>query len=213
MSETVARHAQAVRTTTRPRRRGLVISALIVLAALGAWQLATAALHLETWVLPTPVEVAAAFTQPDTQALIVDNLWPTLEEAAVGFAICVGIGVGLAAAMASSRVVRDGLYPLLIASQAIPIIAIAAVLVVVLGYGLAPKVVVVVLFSFFAITVNVYDALQTLDPDLPGCCAPWERRAGTCCARHGCPPLCRASSRAPSWPSRTASRRPCTANG
>ena len=163
-----ARHAQAWRTTTRPRRRGLVISALIILAALGAWQLATAALHLETWVLPTPVEVAAAFTQPDTQALIVDNLWPTVEEAAVGFAICVGIGVGLAAAMASSRVVRDGLYPLLIASQAIPIIAIAAVLVVVLGYGLAPKVVVVVLFSFFAITVNVYDALQTLDPELPG---------------------------------------------
>src|SRR5205085_6187259 len=80
-----AGHAQAVRTTTRPRRRGLVISASIVLAALGAWQLATAALHLEAWVLPTPVEVAAAFTQPDTQALIVDNLWPTVEEAAVGF--------------------------------------------------------------------------------------------------------------------------------
>ena len=49
-----ARHAQALRTTTRSRRRGLVISALIVLAALGAWQLATWALHLETWVLPTP---------------------------------------------------------------------------------------------------------------------------------------------------------------
>ncbi|HKC73860.1 MAG TPA: hypothetical protein VKF37_06615, partial [Chloroflexota bacterium] len=64
MSDTATRHAQAWRTSTRPRRRGLVISALIVLAALGAWQLATAALHLETWVLPTPVEVAAAFTQP-----------------------------------------------------------------------------------------------------------------------------------------------------
>jgi ABC-type nitrate/sulfonate/bicarbonate transport system permease component len=78
------------------------------------------------------------------------------------------IGVALAAAMSASRVVRDGLYPLLIASQTIPTIAIAAILVVALGYGLAPKAVVVVLFSFFAVTVNVYDALQALDPELPG---------------------------------------------
>jgi putative hydroxymethylpyrimidine transport system permease protein len=150
------------------RPRGYLLSLAIVVAAVVAWQGATVLLHLESWLLPTPGQVAATFTQPDTQALIGENVWPTVEEALAGFAVCVVAGVGLAVAMAASRVVRDGLYPLLIASQAIPTIAIAAVLVVAFGYGLAPKVVVVALFSFFAITVNVYDALQTLDPALPG---------------------------------------------
>src|SRR5207302_6746141 len=65
------------------------------------------------------------------------------------------------------RIMRDALYPLLIASQAIPTIAIGAVLVIAIGYGAAPKVIVVVLYSFFAVTVNVYDSLQSLDPEMP----------------------------------------------
>lgn len=155
-------------TPAHARWRARLLSALIVAGALAVWQLAAWTQHLEAWLLPSPAAVIAAFTQPDTQSLIAGNLWPTVEEAAAGFGACVVVGVALAVAMASSRVWRDGLYPLLIASQAIPTIAIAAILVVAFGYGLAPKVIVVVLFSFFAVTVNVYDALQALDPELPG---------------------------------------------
>src|SRR5579875_1597900 len=146
---------------------GRGLTALIVLGALGLWQAASRAFGA-AWLLPSPGAVVAAFADPDTQSLIANNVGPTVEEALAGFALCIVVGVALAAVMASSRAVRDGLYPLLIASQAIPTIAIAAVLIVALGYGLMPKVVAVVLFSFFAITVNVYDALQTLDPELPG---------------------------------------------
>ncbi len=145
-----------------------MLSLGIVTAVLGLWQLLAWALHLESWLLPTPLDVASAFTQSDTQRLIGDNIGVTVEEAALGFAICLLVGVALAIAMAGSRVVRDGLYPLLIASQAVPTIAIAAILVAVFGYGLAPKVVVAVLFSYFAVTVNVFDALRDLDPELPG---------------------------------------------
>jgi len=150
------------------RAWGRLLAPLLVLAALGAWQTATWALRLQAWLLPSPGDIAAAFGDPDTQARIIGNLWPTIEEALVGFACCLVVGVALAWAMAASTIARDALYPLLIASQAIPIVAIAAVLVVVFGFGLAPKVIVVVLYSFFAVTVNVYDALQTLDPELPG---------------------------------------------
>ena len=115
--------------------------------------------------------------------------------------------------MAASRVVRDGLYPLLIASQAIPTIAIAAILVVAFGYGLAPKVVVVVLFSFFAITVNVYDALQTLDPALPGLLRTLGASRWDVLRTARSRPRCPASSPAPSSPSPIASRRPSTASG
>lgn len=174
MNETRTPDRLSVTRRTEPRAsqrrpwwsRGLAV--LILLAAVALWQLATAAFHLESWLLPSPADVAAAFAQPDTQSMLASNLWPTVQEALVGFAACLVVGMALAVAMAASRILRDGLYPLLIASQAIPIIAIAAILVVALGYGLAPKVVVVALFSFFAITVNVYDALQTLDPALPG---------------------------------------------
>ncbi len=160
-----------------PWRR--LLAPLIVLVALGLWQGAAWALGSQVWLLPAPGDVAAAFAQPDTQQVILQNLWPTVEEALIGFAGCIVVGVAVAAAMAASRVVRDGLYPLLIVSQAIPTIAIAAVLIVAFGYGLAPKVVVVALYSFFAVTVNVYDALQGLDPDLPGLlrtlgASPWD---------------------------------------
>lgn len=155
----------------RPRGagpRGPLLSTLIVLSAGGLWALATRGVggipRLEAWLLPSPADVAAAFAQPDTRALILDNLGPTLEEALIGFALCLLIGVVLAVAMAASAAVRDGLYPLLIASQAVPTIALAAVLVVAFGYGLAPKVVVVVLFSFFPVTVTVYDGLMAVDP-------------------------------------------------
>ncbi|GAC1400353.1 MAG: ABC transporter permease [Chloroflexota bacterium] len=150
------------------RLRGHLLSAGIILCALLVWTRETGGMGgaraLEAWLLPSPAEVAGAFAQPEMRALILDNLGPTVEEALVGFVLCLIVGVALASAMAASTAVRDGLYPLLIASQAVPTIAIAAILVVALGYGLAPKVVVVVLFSFFAVAVSVYDSLMAVDP-------------------------------------------------
>lgn len=152
----------------RARWYSRLLSLVIIIAALALWQAMTMLQHLETWILPSPGDVLAAFGQADTQNLILSNLWPTVQEALLGFVLSLLIGATLAVAMASSRIIHGGLYPLLIASQAIPTIAIAAVLTVVFGYDLAPKVIVVVLFSFFAVTVNLYDALLDLDPELPG---------------------------------------------
>lgn len=153
---------------SRPRLRGgWLLSAAIVAAALLAWQALIWIEQLEPWLLPGPLDVLRAFGREETRTLILDNAPVTLVEAALGFIACVVIGIALAAAMAASRIVRDALYPLLIASQAVPTIAIGAVLVVALGYGIAPKVAVVTLYAFFAITVSVYDGLQTLDPEVP----------------------------------------------
>lgn len=159
--------------TARVRqRRGAawrhLLAPLVVLTILGLWQAATWLLHLEPWLLPAPTDVIASFGDPETQALIRDNVGVTVGEAVAGFGIAVVVGVGLAWVMSASRLMRDALYPLLVASQAVPVIAISAVLVVAFGFDAAPKIIVVVLYSFFAITVNVYDALQDLDPDLPG---------------------------------------------
>jgi ABC-type nitrate/sulfonate/bicarbonate transport system permease component len=160
-------------------RAGWLLSILLVAAFLGLWQAAIAVFHLESYILPSPLEVARAFGLHDTQSLILNNIGVTIEEALVGFVTCLVVGVAFAVLMFSSRALRDALYPLLIASQAIPTIAIGAVLVIAFGYGLAPKIVVVILYSFFAVTVSVYDSLLTLDPELPALlrtlgASPWQ---------------------------------------
>jgi ABC-type nitrate/sulfonate/bicarbonate transport system permease component len=162
-----------------PFRPGHLLSLAIVLGLLLAWQGLVWIGHIESYILPSPLQVAQSFGQPETRALILDNMEVTIEEALAGFAACLVVGVALAVAMFASRIVRDALYPLLIASQAIPTIAIGAVLVIALGYGMAPKVVVVTLYAFFAVTVSVYDSLQALDPELPALlrtlgASPWQ---------------------------------------
>jgi ABC-type nitrate/sulfonate/bicarbonate transport system ATPase subunit/ABC-type nitrate/sulfonate/bicarbonate transport system permease component len=167
-THSVAHAPAGTALSARSRNRaGWLLSPLIVLAFLFAWQALIWVRHLESWLLPGPLDVLAAFGKADTRSLILDNIGVTLAEALIGFAACLVVGVALAVAMYATRILRDALYPLVIASQAIPTIAIGAVLVVALGYGMTPKVVVVVLYAFFAVTVSTYDSLQSLDPEMP----------------------------------------------
>jgi ABC-type nitrate/sulfonate/bicarbonate transport system permease component len=89
----------------------------------------------------------------------------TAEEFLLGFLLGTVTGFLLAVAMAQSRWVLRALYPILIASQAVPIIAIGAALVIWLGFGLTPKVVIVALIVFFPVVVNVLDGLASVDED------------------------------------------------
>lgn len=84
----------------------------------------------------------------------------------LGFCLGAGAGFLFAVLMDSSRAVRSVLYPILIASQAVPVIAIAAALTIWLGFGLAPKLVIVALVVFFPVVVNVLDGLNSVDRDM-----------------------------------------------
>jgi ABC-type nitrate/sulfonate/bicarbonate transport system permease component len=134
---------------------------LAVLLVLAVWQLAVSVLHVPSYVLPSP--------QKTWQALVDDwaNIGPltgqTLYETVVGFFIGTGVGFLLAVAMAHMKIVHRVLYPILIATQAVPIVAIAAPLVIILGYGMAPKLVIVGLIVFFPVVVNVLDGLNGID--------------------------------------------------
>ena len=82
----------------------------------------------------------------------------------LGLALAVVVGVGFAIALHLSETLRRAFYPLLVASQTIPIVAIAPVLVIWLGFGIGPKLFVVALICFFPITVNTLDGLRSVDP-------------------------------------------------
>jgi putative hydroxymethylpyrimidine transport system permease protein len=90
----------------------------------------------------------------------------TLQEVLLGFAIAAAAGVGLAMALHLSPVARRAVYPLLIGSQTVPIIVLAPILVILLGYGIGPKLVIVALICFFPIVVNGIDGLRSVDPEL-----------------------------------------------
>lgn len=141
-----------------------VPAALIVLVLLGVWEGYVRLWAVPKWLLPAPSVIA--MTLVVSRELLFDHTLVTLLEVVVGFGLSLLCGVLLACGIAASRTLERALYPFVIASQMVPIIAIAPLLLIWVGYGLAPKVIVVALTAFFPIVVNMVDGLQSVDPDV-----------------------------------------------
>jgi ABC-type nitrate/sulfonate/bicarbonate transport system permease component len=142
----------------------------LIALLVGLWELAAQwdwianALNIKPYLVPAPSDVAQSLWTD--RGLLGDNLWVTLREVLAGFALALALGFGFAIVLHRSEVLRRAFYPLLLGSQTIPIIAIAPILVVWLGYGIGPKLAIIALICFFPITVNTLDGLRTVDPDL-----------------------------------------------
>jgi ABC-type nitrate/sulfonate/bicarbonate transport system permease component len=138
--------------------------AVIILLALATWEGAVRLFNVARWLLPPPSSIAAELVE--SRSLLLRHTWVTLEEVLLGFTLALVVGVALAMAIAYSRVVERAAYPFVIASQTVPVIVIAPLLLIWIGYGIWPKVIVVVLISFFPIVVNMVDGLKSADPDM-----------------------------------------------
>ena len=151
----------------RPAFR-IALQVLYPLAALGlvilGWALAVEVFAIPRYVMPSPAAVWEHILS-DWQTLL-DGFRITFIEFLAGFVCGAGAGFVFAVAMDASKTVRGILYPVLIASQAIPIVAISAALTIWLGFGLAPKLVIVALVVFFPVVVNVLDGLAAVDRDV-----------------------------------------------
>ncbi len=148
-------------------RRAAVRSALAVLAVgliFGVWNLVIFAFGLQPYVLPTPQSsVAAIYDRWSTYEPLTVQ---TIEETAFGFLLGAGLGFLLGVVMSLSKLVQRLVYPALITSQAVPIVAIAAPLAFLFGFGFLPKLVIVAWVVFFPVAVNVLDGLAHVDRDL-----------------------------------------------
>ena len=148
------------------RRIRQALPAVLLLAILiGIWELYVD-LHDATFslVLPAPHQVAKALYTD--RALLWSNFLVTAEEVLLGIMMATLIGFLLAVAIHFSPTLRRAVYPLLVASQAWPVVILAPVLVLWLGFGLLPKLVVIALVSFFSIVVTTTAGLAAVDPDL-----------------------------------------------
>lgn len=142
-------------------RYGSVLLALFILVV---WQVAVPLLGLSEFVLPTPWAIAKRMVTD--AGLLATHASFTLLEVMAGFAAAVLVGVPLALAIFYSRVFERSVYPLLVALQTVPKIALAPLLVLYLGYGWAPKISLAFLISFFPIVISTVVGLQSLEKAL-----------------------------------------------
>ena len=159
------------RLEPRPRRaRGVARRVLPPLAVgvvlIGAWELYVALSGVSLQIVPGPGDVASALVRD--RSVLLSGAGTTLEEIALGYAIAAVVGIGLAVALSSWRIVERALYPWLVVSQVIPLPALAPILVLWTGFDVRPKLIVVALVSFFPIAVNAIDGLRATDPELVG---------------------------------------------
>ena len=154
---------------SRGRAFGILAPLGIVVALLAAWELAARwelvadALQIKPYLIPAPSEIAEALWQD--RSILAENGWVTLREVLAGFAVALILGVAFALALHLSETARRAVYPLLVASQTVPIIVVAPILVVWFGFGITPKLLIIALICFFPITVNTLDGLRSVDED------------------------------------------------
>jgi NitT/TauT family transport system permease protein len=158
-------YARAVRAETeqrwRVRRTTRVGQVVVLLALLGAWW-AAAAVYPPVLV-PGPAATVQAFF--DGRATLWENTPITIAEIVLGFLVGSLLGIGLGIAIAQSRWAEVILTPYLVVSQAVPKVALAPILIIVLGYGLASKVAVAALIAFFPLLENTIAGVRQVDPD------------------------------------------------
>jgi NitT/TauT family transport system permease protein len=129
-----------------------------------AWQLYTHVFAISRIVLPSPLDIFWA-SVADWRELLRES-WPTFLESVLGFALAVVIGIPFAVCVAGSRVLNLTLYPILIATQSIPKVAVAPIILVWFGLGMESKLVIAFLVAFFPIVVDTAAGIRATPPGL-----------------------------------------------
>ncbi|AGL17766.1 ABC transporter permease [Actinoplanes sp. N902-109] len=140
------------------------LPALGAVLAVALWWLLTAAFHVDKFYVPSPPDVVHSFLK--TPDYLIEQTWVTLKRVLIGFVIAVAAGLVIAIVLAASRTVERMTMPLLAAVNAVPKVALAPLLLVWMGFGDSPKIVMVVLVSFFPVIVATIAGLSSAPADL-----------------------------------------------
>lgn len=167
MSDT-ARQSATSRKSWRPFTREaldrLAYGIGLTVLVLGGWELAVRLGHVPLYLLPPPSVIAVTFVSH--WHMIYLNIEPTVVSVLGGFALSVVIGVPLAILIVFSHFAERLLYPPMVASQAIPKVAVAPLFIVWMGYGVAPKIWIAFLIAFFPIVIDTVIGLRSVPPEM-----------------------------------------------
>lgn len=143
-------------------RYGLFLLLMILLLVIWEWIVRMG--WVPSFIIPAPTAIARSLYE-HRRLLLATHLPATLMEVVVGFGLSIGAGIALATGMYMNRSIEKALYPFIVLSQTIPLIALSPVFILWFGYTLWSKVAVVFLIAFFPIVVSTYDGLRQGDPE------------------------------------------------
>jgi NitT/TauT family transport system permease protein len=145
-------------------RTAVLLPVLGFALAVAGWWLVPAVLHVDPFYVPSPVDVLGEFRR--MPGYLLGESWVTIWRVLIGFVVAVAGGLAIAVPLAASRTVERMAMPVLAAVNAVPKVAVAPLLLVWLGFGDAPKIVMVVLVSFFPVIVSTMAGLTSTPADL-----------------------------------------------
>lgn len=134
-----------------------------ILLILGVWQFVTAVGVIDQFMLPSPMQVIGAFIKEFP--ILMEHSVITLTEAFIGLAVGIMLGFVMAVCMDRFSVLYKAFYPLIVLTQTIPTVAIAPLMVLWFGYEMTPKIILIVITTFFPITVGLLSGFQSADQD------------------------------------------------
>lgn len=134
------------------------------IALLVAWEIGVSVFHIEKWLLPAPSVIVSAFIE--NKELIFGHSLQTIFETFVGLSLAVIFAVVIAILVEWAAVIRNLIRPLVVISQTIPFIVLAPLLTIWLGYGILPKIAVIVLACFFPIVISLLDGFRSADRNM-----------------------------------------------
>lgn len=149
----------------RTRYGEIALSALVFIGCMVLWWGYVRYADLSPLVLPTPYAVLLSLIDNTTNGYLLENAWVTLSEILLGFAVGSALGIALGTVAAINPLMRTVLSPYIVASQAMPKLAMAPIMVIWFGFGIAPKVVIAALICFFPLFENTLVGLTSVDPD------------------------------------------------
>lgn len=150
-------------------RRGDLTTAVVSAAVVvGVWEVLVRIFGVPTFILPPPSRVVVEGVT--RYRLYLYHTWVTLYETLAGFVLAAVVGVAMAIGIVYSRFLQNATYPLIVTLQIVPKVAIAPLLLIWVGYGMTPKVLLALLVAFFPIVVNMVTGLWAVEPELLDLC-------------------------------------------
>ncbi len=144
------------------KKRRHVAAAVGLLALVSIWEACVRILCIPLYVLPAPSNVVLAlWTQGPA---LLEHAAVTLAEASLGMAIALALALALGMLMDACPAVKASVYPVLVVTQTVPMIVLAPILIIYLGFGMLPKILTVVLMCFFPIVVSFTDGMAQVEP-------------------------------------------------
>ncbi len=142
--------------------RRLLIPLMLIVVGILVWDVSLRIFKIPAFVIPTPASVGQALIRE--RARLVENAIPTIFESLGGFALGNLVAITTAIAFVYNKALERTLYPVAVAIRTLPIVAIAPILVLMLGNGYAPKIAIAALITFFPTLVNMVEGLESADP-------------------------------------------------